>query len=348
VNRVRFATRVFAVSFGIACAVPGSAESLLERDVRREQSARDAGWTFGHAHDGVCLVVASGRSRSGAPAVLGAGWSANDGFNLDVTTLPFSQLDAPSIAVVGTTRSYAFPKTRLSKMTGQDVVELKQDIAAGHALRVSGRTEKGAEDFDFPVGSGAMAIAALDACAEMFEAHPVPRTAEFGNGHMDMVSAQNLESGCSLTGRWSEAGGFWLAIDVARNGAAIQLRRRATNPDIGTSGTLDLRDLGGGVMKFAEEGEIPFSLEQIAPLERALLAGETRSIRVTLPGKAAEVLEFGGPRARAATAMFAVCRAMFVGGDSRPMTGIALVSDIHGNLPALEAVARRRASSVLP
>ena len=53
---MRIVTRVFAVSFGIACAAPGSAETLLERDIRLAQAASDAGWVFNSAHDGICSI----------------------------------------------------------------------------------------------------------------------------------------------------------------------------------------------------------------------------------------------------------------------------------------------------
>jgi hypothetical protein len=319
-------------------AITAHGETLLARDMRREQSAQDAGWVFNSADDGICLVAASGRSRSGTPVVLGAGWNADDGFILSVVTLPFLKLDAPSIDVVGTTRSYAFPKTRSAKMTGHDAMELKQDIAAGRALRVSGKTREGDEVFDFPVGSSAMAIAALDACAEMFKARPVPSTRESGNAHG--VYAQNPESGCSITGHWPEASkfsGFWIAIDVTRDGASIQLRRLAVKPGTGMSGVLDLRDLGGDVMNFTEESEgtvvsdevaalakrivgadIPISLEPVASLEKTLLEGETKSFRVKFRGKKAQVLQFGGPVARAPAAMFSVCRSMLFATPSAP------------------------------
>lgn len=300
-------TRVIGVSLGIACAGTVSAETLLEREFQRQQAALESGWVFAIAHDGGCGVMATARSKDGKTAGLSVGWSADGGFDLMLTTGLFSQLAMPTIEVVGTTRAYAFSKSPLPKITGQDALELKQDISAGRALRLSGR-------FDFPVGSGAMAIAALDACAEMFAAHPVLPTPEFGNVHM--VHSHNLEAGCSVSGFWPEAGGFWVVVDVARDGATVRLHRLPVNSGSDSSGTVDLRGFGGPVMKFVDEVEMPFASDRVAPLEATFLAGETKPIRIEFPGKPAQILEFGGPRARAPTAMFAVCRAMLPGAQA--------------------------------
>src|SRR5262249_5049552 len=159
---------------------------------------------------------ATGASKDEFSAGLIVSWTAGEGYRAMLVPKDLARIEAATIKAVGTSHSFDFDP-QLRALSGVPVDRLRGDIAEGRRLRLTLRMPGGrVEEIDFPVANGAMGIEALDACANVIDAHPIPLP---NPAEDEALSVGNYESSCMLTRLWSrESPGIWLVIEAGRRG----------------------------------------------------------------------------------------------------------------------------------
>jgi len=270
------------------------------------ESETAADWQIksgGHA----CEIATFAYSASGDNRMLFIQWSPDTGYKMSVWG---PATEAMVIESVGTADIFTVsPVDRNRLLAGAAVESLNSNLAHGVRIKL---TEKPAnhepEEFVTPATNSQQAVAALEACVEMLQRHPVPKDVSTERGY---YLATGTAHRCDVGRYWrTNIAAFTITLVAELNGTAVEFARvlgdhgaRPTKPF-----SVDARNFYGQKLTDMRSVRVELNEQQVAELAAELQAGKSRSFDLIEADSAPETLTFGSPVVRAPAAMFGVCR----------------------------------------